>query len=156
MSDFTIEHGHAEYSDAELLEQARANAQAVILATVAFREARGIPPREWADAIGHTFARGWGDPRPWDAGEFLDAMLTNLRSLGADVDTVEFGMDRATATTTGFPDLELCALFAVDPARVAVFHDAAAVIAASRGLHWTWEMKPNGVTRLVVERLSEG
>ena len=156
MSDFTIEHGHAEYSDAELLEQARGNAQAVILATVAFLHERGIPPEEWAAALGATFARGWGDIRAWDAGEFLDAMLTNLRALGADVETVELGVDRAMATTTGFPDPELCVLFAVDPSRVAVFHDAAATIAAPRGLRWTWELKPGGVTRFVVERLGEG
>ena len=156
MSDFAIEHGHADYSDAELLEQARGNAQAVILATVAFLAERGIPPAEWAAAIGETFARGWGDPRPWDAGEFLDAMLTNLRSLGAEVDTVELGVDHATATTTGFPDPELCALFAVDPSHVAVFHDAAAAIAAPRGLRWTWEMEPDGVTRFVVERVGKG
>ncbi|MBW3634191.1 MAG: hypothetical protein KY456_14300 [Chloroflexi bacterium] len=156
MTDFTIEHGHAEYSDTELLEQARGNAQAVILATVAFLAERGIPPAEWAAALGETFARGWGDPRPWDAGEFLDAMLTNLRALGADVETVELGVDRAMATTTGFPDPELCTLFAVDPSRVAVFHDAAVTIAASRGLRWTWELKPDGVTSFVVERLGEG
>ena len=94
MSDFTIEHGHAEYSDAELLEQARNNAQALILATVAFLEERGVPPAEWAAAIGETFARGWGDPRPWDAGEFLDAMLTNLRALGAEVKEAQLGVDQ--------------------------------------------------------------
>jgi hypothetical protein len=155
MTDFTIDHGHADYSDAELLEQARGNAQAVILATVAFLEARGLPPADWATAIGETFARGWGDIRPWDAGEFLDAMLTNLRALGAVVDTVELGVDRAKATTTGFPDPELCALFGVDPSRAGVFHNAAAVIAAPRGLRWTWELESNGVTRFVVERASE-
>jgi hypothetical protein len=155
-SDFTIEHGHAEYSDAELLEQARGNAQALILATVAFLETRGVPPAEWAEAIGETFARGWGEPRPWDAGEFLDAMLTNLRALGAEVKEAELGVDRAEATTTGFPDSELGVLFGVDPSQVAVFHAAAAVIAAPRGLRWTWELEPDGVTRFVVERIGEG
>jgi hypothetical protein len=156
MSDFTIEHGHAEYSDAELLEQARSNAQALILATVAFLEERGTPPAEWAETIGATFARGWGDPRPWDAGEFLDAMLTNLRALGAEVQEAELGVDRAEATTTGFPDRELCVLFAVDPAHAAVFHDAAAAIAAPRGLRWTWQMEADDVTRFVVERIGKG
>ena len=156
MSDFSIEHGHAEYTDAELLEQVRVNAQAVVLATVAFLEERGIPPAEWAAAIGETFARGWGDPRPWDAGEFLDAMLTNLRSLGAEVNHAELGVDRAEATTTGFPDPELTALFGVDPSRAAAFHAAAAAIAAPRGLLWTWEEEADGVTRFVVERLGEG
>jgi hypothetical protein len=152
MSDFTIDHGHADYSESELLEQARGNGQALILATVAFFDARGIAPEEWAAAIGETFGRGWGEPRPWDAGEFLDAMLTNLRALGAEVIEVELGVERATAATTGFPDPELCALFGVDPGRAAVVHDATAAIAAPRGLRWGWELGTDGVTRYVVER----
>ena len=156
MSDFTIEHGHAEYSDAELLEQARNNAQALILATVAFLEERGVPPTEWAAAIGETFARGWGDPRPWDAGEFLDAMLTNLRALGAEEKEAQLGVDHAEATTTGFPDRELCALFGVDPLHAAVFHNAATAIAAPRSLRWTWQMGADGVTRFVVEWVGKG
>lgn len=150
---FEVEHGHAEYSDAELLEQARGNAQALILATIGFLEARGIPPGEWATAIGETFSRGWGDPRPWDASEFLDAMLTNLRSLGAEVVAVELGVDRAEATTSGFPDLELCDLLGVDPSQVGIFHEAAGAIAAPRGLRWTWVFGDDGATRYVVERL---
>lgn len=154
-SDFAIEHGHAEYSDAELLEQARGNAQALILATVAFLEQRGIPPSEWAGAIGETFAGGWGESRPWDAGEFLDAMLTNLRALGAEVVSAELGVDRAEATIAGFPDSALCELFGVDPARAAVIHDAAAAIAAPRGLSWEWRVEDDGPTRFVVERRPE-
>ena len=154
-SGFSIEHGHADDTAAELLEQARGNAQALILATVAFLEQRGIPPAEWAAAIGETFAAGWGDVRPWDAGEFLDAMLTNLRALGADVTTVELGVDRAAATISGFPEPALCELFGVDPERAAVIHDAAAAIAAPRGLSWSWRFGDDGATRLVVERKAE-
>ena len=152
----SFEHGHADYAESELLEQARGNEQALILATVAFLDERGIPPAEWAAAIGETFARGWGDVRPWDAGEFLDAMLTNLRALGAEVVKAELGVDRAEAATTGFPDPELCELFGIDPARAAVIHEAAAVIAAPRGLRWTWDIAPDGVTRYVVERVDGG
>lgn len=148
----SFEHGHAEYTDAELLEQARENAQALILATLAFLDARGVPANEWASAIGETFSRGWGDPRPWDAGEFLDAMLTNLRALGAEVSSVDLGIDRAEATTTGFPDAELCALFGTTVEQAAVFHEAAGRIAAARGLQWSWEIGPDGATRFVVER----
>jgi hypothetical protein len=155
-SDFSIEHGHGDYTDAELLEQARGNAQALILATVAFLEERDIPPSEWAAAIGETFAAGWGEPRPWDAGEFLDAMLTNLRALGAEVIEVELGVERAAATTRGFPDPALCELFGVDPARAAVIHDAAAVIAAPRGLRWSWTPGTDGTTRYLVESQSVG
>ena len=149
---FAIEHGHGDYTDAELLEQARGNAQALILATVAFLGNRGIAPAEWAVALGESFARGWDKARPWDAGEFLDAMLTNLRALGAEVREVELGVDRAEAAIRGFPDPELCALFGVEPARAAVIHGAAAAIAAPRGLSWSWRLGEDGVTRFVVER----
>lgn len=148
----SFEHGHAEYTDGELLEQARGNAQALILGTIPFLEKRGIPPEEWAAALGETFSQGWGDPRPWDAAEFLDAMLTNMRALGAEVVSVDLQVERAEAATTGFPDPELCALFGVSPERAAVFHEAAGQIAAARGLRWTWEMSEDGVTRFVVER----
>ena len=123
---------------------------------MAFLEARGLPPAEWAAAIGATFARGWGEPRPWDAGEFLDAMLTNLRALGAEVVSVELGVDHAEAATTGFPDPELCALCGVAPARAAQFHEAAAAIAAPRGLRWTWQIGEDGVTRYAVSREGDG
>jgi hypothetical protein len=150
----TFEHGHAEYTDAELLEQARGNAQALILATIAFLEQQGIPVEGWAGAIGETFSHGWGEPRPWDAGEFLDAMLTNLRALGAVVVSSELGVDCAEAATTGFPDPELCETLGVEPSRVAAFHGAAAAIAAPRGLRWTWDLGEDGVTRYVVERVA--
>jgi hypothetical protein len=155
-SDFSIEHGHGDYTDAELLEQARGNAHALILATVAFLEKRGIPPSEWAAAIGETFGAGWGEVRPWDAGEFLDAMLTNLRALGAEVLEVELGVERAEATTSGFPDPTLCELFGVDPAQAAAIHDAAAAIAAPRGLNWSWTPGTDGTTRYLVESQTVG
>jgi hypothetical protein len=153
VTDFAIEHGYADYTEAELLEQAQENAQALILATASFLKERGVPPPEWAAAIGEVFARGWGEARPWDAGEFLDAMLTNLRAFGAEVVTADLGVDRAEATTRRFPDPALIELLGVDPAPAGVFHDAAAVIAASRGLRWTWRREKEGITRYVVERI---
>lgn len=149
---FELEHGHAEYSDAELLEQAAGNAQALLLGTIAFLQSRQIAPREWAEALGETFSRAWGPPRVWDASELLDAMLTNLRSLGAEVEAAQLDVDRAEAVISGFPDAELCLAFGVAPADVADFHAAAGVIAAQRGLRWGWELLPDGRTRFVVER----
>ena len=83
-------------------------------------------------------------------------MLTNLRALGAEVKQAQLGVDRAEATTSGFPDLELCALFGVDPSHAAVFYAAAAAIATARGLRWTWQLENDGITRFVVERVGEG
>src|SRR5215212_2574927 len=130
--------GYAEDSIEELLEQAQSNGQATIIATIAFLTAHKIPIADWTASLGQTFGLAWDEPEPWDAGEFLDAMLTNFRSLGATVLTSDLTVDRAEATTTGFPDPELCAIFDVDPALVAAFNDIPAALAADRSLTWEW------------------
>jgi hypothetical protein len=153
MSDdaFEIEHGHAEYEAAELLEQAQANAQALLLGTVAFLRDQGIGGGEWAAALGESFGKGWGEPRPWEAAEFLDAMLTNYRALGAEVLAVRLGAELAEATLGPFPDPDLCALVGVAPGLADAFHDAPAAIAAPRGLLWRW-VRDGADVHLLVER----
>ena len=150
--EFEIEHGHEEYAVAELLEQAQANAQATVIATVAFLRERGIPLEEWTDVVGRRFARGWDEPRPWDAGEFMDAMLTNLRSLGATVVSADLESDRAEAVTVGFPNPDLCVQLGVEVALAARFNDAAGVIARDRGLSWAWHLE-GANTRFVAARV---
>jgi hypothetical protein len=145
-------HGFADYTTEELLEQAQANAQAAIMATALFLHQQGIALSEWATALGETFSLAWDAPRPWEAGEFLDAMLTNLRALGADVVASEFGIDRAEAVTTGFPDLALCELFGIDPALVLAFNDSAGKLAADRGLTWEWTREGDSV-RYTIRRV---
>jgi hypothetical protein len=137
----------------ELLEQAQANAQAIVLATLAFLQSLDIPLASWAAAVGETLSRAWDEPEPWEAGEFLDAMLTNFRSLGATVVSAEFGEDQATATLASFPDPDLCALLGVEPAVAAHIYDLAAPIASARGLHWIWTRAEDQV-QITVRRAS--
>lgn len=154
MSDFHIEHGHEEYGAEELLEQAQANAQALLAATVAFLAERGVLA-EWAAFLGERFGLGWGEPRPWDAAEFLDAMLTNYRALGAEVLVHRFGTDRAEATIGPFPDPEVLGMVGLPADAADAFHDAPAAIAAPRGLDWRWVRDGEDV-HFLVERAGAG
>lgn len=151
MDDFEIEHGHDDYELDELLEQAQANAQAFLLANVAYLRQSGAPLTAWAEAIGARFAMGWGDPRPWDAGEFLDAMLTNYRAFGAEVRDVDLAVDHAEAVIGPFPDPELCAFLGLPPDAADPFHDVPAAIAAPRALSWSWSRSGEEV-RLQVDK----
>ena len=151
--DVEFEHGHDAYTTEELLEHAQANGQLAIIATAAFLHERGVPFDDWTQAIGRLFARGWGPPRPWDAGEFLDAILTNVRALGGEVAATLLAPDRAEAVSTGFPDPDLCAQFGVDPALAARYNDAIAPIAVERGLSWIWT-RDGAQTHYVVTRVS--
>jgi len=151
--DGAFEPVYADYTGEELLEQAQGNAQAALIATVAFLRSREVSVNDWAAALGASFALEWGEPEPWAPDEFLDAMLTNYRSLGATVTRADLGRERAEAEITGFPDPDQCAHFGAPVADVARFHDTAVAIAAARGLRWTWSLDDDATakTRLVVE-----
>jgi hypothetical protein len=148
--------GYASDTTEELLEQARSNAQATIIATVAFLAERRLPLADWTAALGLIFGLAWDDPTPWDASEFLDAMLTNYRSLGATILAADLTPDRAEATTTGFPDPALCALFAVDPTLVAAFNDVPISLAQARSLRWEWSRTGDQTRYLVTRSLTTG
>lgn len=132
-------YGYSDYSVDHLLEQAQINAQATIMATALFLHQKGVSLDEWTAYLGKTFALAWSDAAPWEAGEFLDAVLVNMRALGARVTAAELGVDRAEATIIGFPDYELCEFFSIDPALVARFNDATSVMAEKAGLNWEWK-----------------
>lgn len=148
---FDLEHGFEEYTDAELLEQAQANAQAIILASLAFLEQAGVSPAAWARSVGASLERAWGEPRPWDAGEFLDAMLTNYRALGAVVHEANLAPKRATATFSGVLSPELAELLGVAPETAAAFHGIGERIAGPRGLKWSARGDAR-LTHVTVER----
>lgn len=143
--DETLDEETAE----TLLEQSQQNAQAMILATISLLDDLGVLPEAWADGLGERFSAAWGDEEPWEAGEFLDAMLSNYRALGATVIDSDLGEQRATATIAGFPDEELCQVFQIDPADAHVFHRVAAEIARRRDLVWTSTVADDEVTFVV-------
>jgi hypothetical protein len=155
LEDLDDSEGFGEETTEALLEQAQQNAQAMILGTISLLHDLGVVPEAWADGLGERFSAAWGDEEPWEAGEFLDAMLSNYRALGAEIVASEMGAERATATLEGFPDEELCEVFMVDPADAHVFHRVAAEIARRRGLTWTWEVD-EGVVTLMVDALGDG
>jgi len=126
-----------ETSD-DLLEQSQQNAQALILGTISLLDDLGVVPEAWADGLGERFAAAWSDEEPWDPAEFLDAMLTNYRSLGAEVEESDLESDPVTAVISGFPDEELCEVFGIDPKDAGIYHRVATEIARRRNLHWTW------------------
>jgi hypothetical protein len=122
----------------DLLEQSQQNAQALILGTISLLDDLGVVPEAWADGLGERFAAAWSDEDSWEPSEFLDAMLTNYRSLGAEVEESDLESDPVTAVISGFPDEDLCEVFGIDPKDAGIYHRVAAEIARRRNLVWTW------------------
>lgn len=135
----------------DLLDLSRANGQAVILATAAFLVDNGLPVEVWAHFIGRVFADSWDPQLDLSAGDFLDAMLTNFRSLGADVLSARLADDAAEATISGFPRSDLGRELHVDAAIAEPYFHVPAELAARHGLSWSWSMDGQRV-RLQVSR----
>lgn len=108
-----IEHGHGDYTAEELLEQSQLNAQALLLAVF---DTLGDDPAalaRMAAGIANTFLRGWDSEREWAPVEILDALLTNFRALGGEVDAYEPEETAPSAVIDGLPDLDLVAQLGV-------------------------------------------
>jgi hypothetical protein len=128
------------YEEFELLEQAQANAQAAVIATVAWLQEQGLSTAAWAAGLGRRFNVAWGAAEPWEAGEFLDAMLTNLQALGAEVVWADLADPRvAAATVTNLFEEEQCLLFGTTRQDALTYLDATTDIARARGLIWEWQ-----------------
>ena len=68
----------------------------------------------------------------------LTTVIGGAIVLGATVLSAQLGVDHAEATTIGFPSMDLCVLFSIDPALVARFNEATRVLATKVGLTWEW------------------
>jgi hypothetical protein len=110
-----IEHGHADYSVEELLEQSQMNAQAFILGVFATVQGDREQLERLTEGIADTFLRGWDAERGWEPVEILDALLTNFRSLGGEVDEYEPDEDAPSAVVVDLPSADLVEQLAVPP-----------------------------------------
>jgi len=137
-----IEHGSDEYSDAELLDQAQLNAQAMLLGTVGLLRKHPDTLAMWRQGLADIFIRAWDTERAWSAAAILDALLTNYRSFGASVVDHEAGNDSATARITELPDALLVEELQLDPADIGELLTIGAAITGHLGgvLDWTIDL----------------
>ena len=88
--------------------------------------------------VAQVFARSWERGELWTAGEYLDALLTNFRSLGATVAAANLGETEATASIENYPDDELARMLGVDPAFGGAMFHVGVHLAGLLGLRLRW------------------
>ena len=138
LGDEAEDADYTAYTSDELLAHAQGNAQALFIATAAYLQSQGQSVDAWVNAVGATFVSAWDTSSRWDADEFMDAMLINFRSIGAEVVSAEFAAERSEATVQNFPDTAALAQFGVDAALGDRYNDIATPIARALGLAWSW------------------
>jgi hypothetical protein len=133
----------------ELLDLARANAQALIIATTGFLAQAGIPLEGWSGYLGQVFANSWDESMSGEPKAFLDAVLTNYKALGAQVLSTKTEDGRAEAVISGFPSEDLCRELDADCSLAEAYNDAAAHVAERLGLTWWWGSSGDTTTLVV-------
>lgn len=149
-----IDHGSEEYTDAELLEQAQLNAQAMLLGTVEILSEHPDILETWRRGLAEIFIRGWDAGRSWPATAILDALLTNYRSFGAVVVELDQAADPPTARIANLPDPLLVAGLKVDPEHIRELLAIGASLAEHLGgtLDWTVESDTGDVLLTILSR----
>ena len=140
--------GRKEESVEELLDLARANAQALIIATTGYLAQAGIPLDAWSGYLGSVYAHSWDDSMAGDPKAFIDAVITNYKALGAELVSTRSEGGRAEAVISGFPNAELCTELDADCSLAEAYNDLAATVAERLGLTWWWGSS-DGLTTLV-------
>jgi hypothetical protein len=136
-----IEHGHDDYTDEELLEQSQFNAQALLMAsTAALADDEAV--ERWARGVAEVFSRGWDTDRSWEPAEVLDALLTNYRSFGANVISVDLASAPATATIADLPDLELAESLGTEDRHADALFRIGEHLVGTLGRTLTWTRDP--------------
>lgn len=150
-----IEHGSADYTDLELLDQAQLNAQAMVLGTVDILRQHPDTLRAWREGLAEIFMRGWDTGREWSANAILDALLTNYRSFGALV--IEHAEDAGppTARIAGLPDPMLVESLQLDPEFIRELLIIGAVLTDNLGGVLDWSIEPDTGDILLGVRMRE-
>ena len=133
-----IEHGHEAYTDEELFDQARLNAQALLLATAHTLGGDAAALEAWTRGVADIFLRAWDREREWRAAEVLDALLTNYRSLGASVIAADLEASPATATIAELPEVGLVETLGLADADADAVFAIGAHLARALGHELTW------------------
>lgn len=126
------------FSDAEINQQALANASALPYLMVAFARACGRSPEEVAAFTGRIFAPGWARLSGQGASAVLRAICLHLVCCGGELEQLA-GDDRsAAAYITGVPVQAEAEFFGVSCDETDRFCDVFVPIVASLGFSFTW------------------
>ena len=100
------EASNAEFTTEELLSQARGNATAFILTTIAYLKEHGLDADDFVAYFGRQFAPGWDDLRAEPVAAVARTAALNAVSVGGTLGSLSGDETRAEVIMTGWPEGE--------------------------------------------------
>jgi hypothetical protein len=126
------------FSDAEINQQALANASALPYLMVAFARACGRTPEEAAAFSGKIFAPGWARLAGAGANELVRQMALSIVCCGGEVQALTGDSMTAEVRVSGVPTEDEAAFFGITCEEMDRYCDVFAPIARSLGFSYFW------------------
>jgi hypothetical protein len=148
------EASNTEFTTEELLSQARGNATAFILTTIAYLKERGMDVDDFVAYFGHQFAPGWDDLRAQPVATVARTAALNAVSVGGTLGSLSSDETRAEVIMTGWPEgEEISNVLGLGPNDSDALWDSFYPIMERLGIRYAWR-REDGSVKLTFERVS--
>ena len=143
-----------EFTTEELLSQARGNATAFVLTTIAYLRERGLAVEDFVEFFGRQFAPGWDELRDQPVVDLARAVASNAVSVGCTLGSLSGDEARAEVLITGWPDAEeISRVLGSERNDRDAMWDSFNPIMERLGIRYAWQ-REKGAVRLTYERES--
>jgi len=145
---------NTEFTTEELLSQARGNATAFVLTTIAYLKERGLAVEDFVEFFGRQFAPGWDELRAQPVVDVARAVASNAISVGCTLGSLSGDEARAEVLITGWPDAEeISRVLGSEQSDRDAMWDSFNPIMERLGIRYVWR-REDGAVRLIYERES--
>ena len=145
---------NTEFTTEELLSQARGNATAFVLTTVAYLKERGLAVEDFVEFFGRQFAPGWDELRAQPVVDVARAVALNVISVGCTLGSLSGDEARAEVLITGWPEAEeISRVLGSEQSDRDAMWDSFNPIMERLGIRYAWR-REDGAVRLIYERES--
>ncbi|HWI44669.1 MAG TPA: hypothetical protein VNT12_00770 [Rubrobacter sp.] len=149
------EASNTEFTTEELFSQAKGNATAFILTTIAYLKERGLDVNDFVAFFGRQFAPGWDELRARQVAAVAQSVARNAISVGCALGSLSGDKARAEVLFTGWPDAqEISNVLGLEPYDRDAMWDSFYPIMERLGIRYAWQ-REDGTVRLIFERENE-
>jgi hypothetical protein len=142
---------NTEFTTEELLSQAKGNATAFALATIAYLKEQGLAVDDYVAFFGRRFAPGWEELRGQPVAAVARAAALNAVSVGGILRSLSGDEANAEVLIEGWPDENISGALGLERSDGEVMWDSFEPIMEHLGIRYSWGHE-DGVVRLTFER----
>jgi hypothetical protein len=142
---------NTEFTTEELLSQAKGNATAFALATIAYLKEQGLAVDDYVAFFGRRFAPGWEELRAQPVAAVARAAALNAVSVGGTLRSLSGDEANAEVLIEGWPDENISGALGLERSDGEAMWDSFEPIMEHLGIRYSWGHE-DGAVRLTFER----